>query len=173
MYILYKKGICLQLYLITIYTKTGLSFQNLQNTEIRPAWPFLHLYGLKCVPSSSAPPVPEINIFPRQGEQCPVVEFSYMDYSPPKWISENLHGLIHPQGAICHLWAPLELMFDPFFPGHVAPLEPLIKCQVSSTPLCASKNVKFRPSRNLTKFDMVTRFRKTIPMVKSVLSSEI
>ena len=27
--------------------------------------------------------VPEI-IFPRQGEQCPVVEFSYMCYSPPK-----------------------------------------------------------------------------------------
>ena len=33
MYILYKKGVCLQLYLITIYTKTGSSFQNLQNTK--------------------------------------------------------------------------------------------------------------------------------------------
>ena len=84
MYILYEKGVCLQLYLITIYTKTGSSFQNLQNTEIRPTWPFLRLYGLKCVPSPGAPPVPEINIFPRQGEQCPVVEFSYSSYSPPK-----------------------------------------------------------------------------------------
>ena len=66
----------------------------------------------------------------------------------------------------------LELMFDPFCPGHMAPLEPFIKCQVSRTPLCASKNVKFRLSRNLMKFDMVTRFRETIPTVKSVSSSE-
>ena len=67
----------------------------------------------------------------------------------------------------------LELMFDPFCLGHVAPLEPLIKCQVSRTPLRASKNVKFRLSRNSTKFDMVARFRKMIPMVESVSSSEI
>ena len=84
MYILYKKGVCLQLYLITIYTKTGSSFQNLQNTEIRPAWPFLRLYGLKYVPSPGAPPVPEMNIFPRRGEQCSVMEFSYLGYSSPK-----------------------------------------------------------------------------------------
>ena len=37
----------------------------------------------------------------------------------------------------------------------------------------ASKNVKFRLSRNSTKFDMVARFRETIIMVKSVSSSEI
>ena len=35
------------------------------------------------------------------------------------------------------------------------------------------KNVKFRLSRNSTKFNWVTRFRETIPMVKSVLSSNI
>ena len=31
----------------------------------------------------NTPPMPEI-IFPRQGEQCPVVELSYMGYSSPK-----------------------------------------------------------------------------------------
>ena len=37
----------------------------------------------------------------------------------------------------------------------------------------ASKNVKFRLSWNSTKFNVVARFRKTIPTVKSVSSSEI
>ena len=37
----------------------------------------------------------------------------------------------------------------------------------------ASKNVKFRLSRNPTKFDGVTRFREKNSMVKSVSSSEI
>ena len=37
----------------------------------------------------------------------------------------------------------------------------------------ASKDVKFRLSRNSTKFDVVARFREMIPTVKSVLSSEI
>ena len=45
--------------------------------------------------------------------------------------------------------------------------------QVSSTTLGALKNVKFRLSRNSTKFDVIARFRETIPMVKPVLSSEI
>ena len=35
------------------------------------------------------------------------------------------------------------------------------------------KNVKFRLSRNLTKFDVVARFRETIQTMKSVSSSEI
>ena len=80
---------------------------------------------------------------------------------------------IHSQGVICHSWAPLELMFDSFCLGHVTPLEPPIKCQVSRTPLRASKNVKFRLSRNSTKFDVVARFYETIPTVKPVSSSEI
>ena len=37
----------------------------------------------------------------------------------------------------------------------------------------ASKNVKSRPSRNLTKFDVVAKFRETISTKKSVSSSEI
>ena len=37
----------------------------------------------------------------------------------------------------------------------------------------ASKNVKFQLSRNWMKFDVVGRFHKTIPTVKSVSSSEI
>ena len=35
------------------------------------------------------------------------------------------------------------------------------------------KTCKFRLSRNLTKFDVVARFRETIPTVKSVSSFEI
>ena len=46
-------------------------------------------------------------------------------------------------------------------------------CQVSRTTLGALKKVKFRLSRNLTKFDVVARFRETIPTVKPVSSSEI
>ena len=44
MYILYKNDlitICLQFYLIAIYTKMGLLLRILQNYKIRPAWPFL------------------------------------------------------------------------------------------------------------------------------------
>ena len=40
--------------------------------------------------------------------------------------------------------------------------------QVSLATLGASKNVKFRMSRNSMKFDGVTRFRETIPMVMSI-----
>ena len=36
-----------------------------------------------------------------------------------------------------------------------------------------SKNVKSRPPRNLTKFDMVAQFRETISTEKFVSSSEI
>ena len=39
--------------------------------------------------------------------------------------------------------------------------------------LGASKNVKFRLSQNSTKFDVLARFRETIPTAKSVSSSEI
>ena len=39
--------------------------------------------------------------------------------------------------------------------------------------LLPRKTCKFRLSRNLMKFDVVARFRETIPMVKSVSSSEI
>ena len=46
-------------------------------------------------------------------------------------------------------------------------------CQVFRTTLGASKNMKFLLSRNSTKFNVVARFRETIPTVKSVSSSEI
>ena len=46
-----------------------------------------------------------------------------------------------------------------------------VKCPA----LCSlpRKTCKFRLSRNSTKFNVVIRFRKTIPTVKSVSSSEI
>ena len=43
-------------------------------------------------------------------------------------------------------------------------LKPVLR---HSTP-GASKNVKFRMSRNSTKFDVVAKFREVIPTVKSV-----
>ena len=71
---------------------------------------------------------------------------------------------------------------------HVAQCEPFLICQVSHLLRChvaspylamchptphVSKNVKSRPPRNPTKFDVVAKFRETISMEKSVSSSEI
>ena len=50
---------------------------------------------------------------------------------------------------------------------------PCVTCLGRHPTPVASKNVKFRPSRNSTKFDWVIRFRETISTVKSVSSSEI
>ena len=51
--------------------------------------------------------------------------------------------------------------------------EPLNTCHMSRITLGASKNVKFRLSRNSMKFDVVARFREMILTVKPVSSSEI
>ena len=74
--------------------------------------------------------------------------------------------------AMCLLCPTIELIFDYLIVYHVSHLEPLKLSHVSRTIVCASKNVKFRLSRNSTKFDEVARFRETIPTVKSVLSSD-
>ena len=54
--------------------------------------------------------------------------------------------------------------------GHVAHGEQLKMRQVSRIMFTASKNVQIL---NVSKFEVVARFRETIPMVKSVSSSEI
>ena len=64
-------------------------------------------------------------------------------------------------------------LFDLLTTRHVPQCEPLNTYHMSRVTLVASKNVKFRLSRNSTKFDAVTRFRETIPTVKSISSSEI
>ena len=51
--------------------------------------------------------------------------------------------------------------------------ESLNTYRMSHVTLVASKNVKFRLSQNLTKFDVVTRLHENIPTVKSISSSEI
>ena len=71
---------------------------------------------------------------------------------------------------------------------HMAQCEPflfmpnvtLLRCHVASPyiAMChptphASKNVKSRPPRNQTKFDVVTKFREIISTEKSVSSSEV
>ena len=54
---------------------------------------------------------------------------------------------------------------------HIVSHSKCVKCPaLRSLP---RKTCKFRLSRNLMKFDVVARFRETIPMVKSVSSSEI
>ena len=79
----------------------------------------------------------------------------------------------------CHMLKALGCLLlhhscgdPPWF--HVAPTHGVIwhhaKCH--TTPH-TSKNVKFRLSRNPTKFDIVVKFRETIPTVTSVSSSEI
>ena len=60
------------------FTKTEKKIQDKANLAISsPLKP-------GCVPSPSTSSVPEKNIFPRRGEQCPVVKFPYLGYSPPK-----------------------------------------------------------------------------------------
>ena len=48
--------------------------------------------------SQGVPPAPE-NVFPQQGEQCSVEEFSYKGYSPPKCTCNGKHT--HIQVKIC------------------------------------------------------------------------
>ena len=65
---------------------------------------------------------------------------------------------------LCLNFSPFDTWFN---------VSPPNECQVSLVTLGASKNVKFRLSRNSTKFDVVARFCETIPIVKFVSSSEI
>ena len=65
---------------------------------------------------------------------------------------------------LCLTWSPFYTWLN---------VSPPNECQVSLITLGALKNMKFRLSRNSTKFDGVPRFRETIPKVKSVLSFEI
>ena len=119
MHILYKRSLFTIAFNFNLHKKkkTGSSFQNLQNKEIRPVWPFLRLYGLKCVPSPGAPSVPKINIFPRQGEQCSVVEFSYLGYSLSKCSCNGTPNIqftfhtIHVNILSMHILTKLTLLF--------------------------------------------------------------
>ena len=94
-----------------------------------------------------------------------LLDFPLSSY-PILWIS------ILSSCDTCPTWVPLRLLSDLLSIFHMAPYEPSDMYKVSVVTLGASKNMKFRLSRNLTKFDGVTRFRKTIPTVKSVSSSE-
>ena len=88
------------------------------------------------------------------------------------------------QVANCEPWDSFPHMAncEPCFQvDHMAlPSVTLLGCHVASPNLAmchltphASKNVKSRPPRNLTKFDVVAKFRETISTEKPVLSSEI
>ena len=88
------------------------------------------------------------------------------------------------QVAHCEPWDsfPHKANGEPFIHVDHMALESvtLLRCHVASPYLAmchptphASKNVKSRPPRNLTKFDVVAQFRETISMEKLVSSSEI
>ena len=77
-----------------------------------------------------------------------------------------------PHMANCELFIQVDHMD--------LPSVTLLRCHVASPYLVmchptphASKNVKSRPPRNLTKFDVVAQFRETISTKKFVSSSEI
>ena len=98
---------------------------------------------------------------------------AHLDYIPshPLSIVMDFHPLRR-----CHMstWAPLG---SPILTNythdtwHLLSHSNYAKCP--TLPLIASKNVKFRLSRNSTKLDVVARFRETIPILKFVLPSEI
>ena len=135
---------------------------------------FPSLFRLLSFPLSLPLPIHLVKIGTRdKSSQCHVsishLTMGLHPYPYPTTLRFPFNGMMPSVTCEPHL----SSMFDSPIAKHVAPLGPLIKCQVSRTPLRASKNVKFRLSRNSTTFDVVARFRETIPTVKSVSSSEI
>ena len=99
-------------------------------------------------------------------------------------VSRTWHAMCHTHGLPCvtHMACHVSHMHRPFpcIVTHGFPCVTHMVRHVSSTWLAmcrptpvASKYVKFRLSRNPTKFDWVARFCEMIPTVQSVLSSEI
>ena len=124
--------------------------------------------------------------------------FSYFLYFSP--YPHNFFDLLQVRGnflslyySSCHLsplpWSMCRMNTCSRWhsPHHMAlmPCVILLWCHVAVPghamwhhPMChltpgTSKNMKFQPSRNSTKFDWVTRFRTTNSTVKSVSSSKI
>ena len=102
---LIQKGIYLQLYFITIYTKMGLlpiiptKYHNTREGR------FGHFFDSK-VPDASHPQVRLQylkNIVPRRGEQSPVVEFPYLGYSPPKCNAMAHQHTTHANISLMHI----------------------------------------------------------------------
>ena len=92
---------------------------------------------------------------------------AYLDYTHPLSI---YHGFSSDGIMSCvHVGPTLELKLIHSAPDtwHTVSHSKCAKClALRSLP---RKTCKFRLSRYLTKFDVVTRFRETIPTVKSVL----
>ena len=92
MYIFLQKGVNLYLYLITIYTKNWIVFLEFTKYRNKANLAISSPLRSQMRPIISASkerrlPVPVRYLkrgIPRRGEQRPVVEFSYMGYSPPK-----------------------------------------------------------------------------------------
>ena len=97
---------------------------------------------------------------------------------------DTWHAICHTHGLPCatHMACHVSYMHRPLPCNvtHGLPCVTHMVCHVSptwlamclSTPV-VSKYVKFRMSRNPTKFDWVARFHEIIPTVQSVSSSEI
>ena len=91
-------------------------------------------------------------------------------------------AMCHPHGLPCvtHMACHVSRTWLSMCHAHGLPCVTHMVLHVSSTwlsmcrpILIVSKYVKFRLSRNSTKFDWVARFHETIPMVQSISSSEI
>ena len=96
----------------------------------------------------------------------------------PTWLNMS-HGIkSHTWLIVSHgIHATHEAQCEPFL---FMPSVTLLRCHVASPNLAmchptlhASTNVKSRPPRNSTKFDVVAKFHETISTEKSVSSSEI
>ena len=98
----------------------------------------------------------------------PSLTFSNLLYT---WL--NVSHVFH-FGAMCphENMRLLVLVFCHVAASYSYHLAPTYFAMCPPTPH-ASKNVNFRLSQNSTKFDVVARFRETIPTVKSVSSSKI
>ena len=114
--------------------------------------------------------------------------FFFYFFSPFDTFLNVSHGSLpfYYPCVICHMDTCIKWQL----PHHMVlmPCAPLTSYHVAATWSCyvaplfespdtrygdTSKNVKFQLSHNSTKFDWVIRFRKEIPMVKSVFSSGI
>ena len=132
-----------------------------------PIWSTPHIRSKEEIAS----PFPQI-----KGVALPFPYFSLISLFP---FMTSCTQVVH-----CEPWDSFPHMAncEPFFQVNhmVLPSVTLLWCHMTSPYLAmchptpnASKNVKSRPPRNLTKFDVVAQFRETISTEKFVSSSEI
>ena len=87
------------------------------------------------------PPVP-VNVFPRRGEQCPVDEFSYKGYSPPKCICNDTHTsnyIPHKNVILCEIYHVMHEMRLPM------PIIRILTDSFTHANACENQSLAFHP----------------------------